>query len=503
VETVTVANVDYFPGALLGLDPKNRWALFTSQSCHGGLLDRIGSMAYELLRTLLAFVEVFRPALTAPGFDKALVVFVGWVLSGGPHAVTSALVATDVARRRHHEAFHRFFSRGSWSPDEIGHLLFEKIVAWLPKDVPVHVVVDDTLAPKKGPHVFGIGSHLDAVRSTKRHQVFCFGHVWVVASVVLRMPFSSRPWALPVLFRLYRNKKECLAKKQPYRKKTELAREMIDILVKWSGGRRIHLAADSAYCNDTVTRGLSATVILFGAMRPDAVLTALPTERPKGARGRRPVRGKLLPKPQKLAFSERVPWQTCSALLYGKQRTIHYKTVDAQWYRVCGTNLLRAVIVRVETGDINLRVFFCTDPLMSVVQILETYAGRWSIEICFRDLKQLLGFADSSARKRASVERTAPFIGFIYTSLVLWFAQHAWQTPAAIPPVRPWYSHKKGLSFADILRTAQRTLLPLDVLDPACSLDNLRKFPVHAAPAIPGRRRRARVAPSSPTRRAA
>jgi len=447
-------------------------------------------MTSELLRTLLAMVEIFRPALTTPGFDKALVVFAGWVLSGGPHAVTGALVATDVARRRHHEAFHRFFSRGSWSPDELGELLFKRIVAWLPKEPPIQVAVDDTLAPKKGAHVFGIGTHLDAVRSTKLHRVFCFGHVWVVASVIVRVPFASRPWALPVLFRLYRNKKECLAKKQPYRKKTELAREMLDVLVGWSCGRRIHLAADSAYCNDTVTRGLSTTVKLFGAMRPDAVLTALPGERKHGARGRRPVRGKLLPKPEKLARNARIPWQTCSALLYGKQQTVHYKTIDAQWYRACGVGLVRVIVVRVDTGRIKLRVFFCTDASLSVVHILETYAGRWAIEVCFRDLKQLLGFADSSARKQQAVERTAPFVGFIYTTLVLWFAQHAWQSAAATPPVRPWYRNKKGLCFADVLRTAQRTFAHLDVLDPASSLDDLRKSEVRRATATCRRKSR-------------
>jgi predicted metal-binding membrane protein len=53
--------------------------------------------------------------------------------------------------------------------------------------------------------VFGIGTHLDAVRSTRRHRVFCFGHCWVVLTVLVRVPFSRRTWALPVLFRLYRN----------------------------------------------------------------------------------------------------------------------------------------------------------------------------------------------------------------------------------------------------------------------------------------------------------
>jgi hypothetical protein len=71
---------------------------------------------------------------------------------------------------------------------------------------------------------------------------------------------------------LYRNKKECVAHDGAYDKKTELARAMIDVFSGWTS-RRIELAADSAYCNDTVTRGLSGRVVLFGSMRPDAVLS--------------------------------------------------------------------------------------------------------------------------------------------------------------------------------------------------------------------------------------
>jgi DDE superfamily endonuclease len=440
---------------------------------------------------------VFRPALTRPGYANALVVFVGWVLSSGPHAVTEALVVTDVARRRHHERFHRFFSRGAWSPDEIGRLLFQRILTFVAGEGPIHVVLDDTLAAKKGPHVFGIGSHLDAVRSTKRFRVFCFGHVWVVLSVVVRLPFSRRPWALPVLFRLYRNQKECIAKGDVYRKKTELGRELVDVVAGWAGARQIALAADGAYCNDTLMRGLVPTVTVFGAMRPDAVLTALPTEKEKRATGRRRVRGKVLPKPEKLARNDRHPWQSCKADLYGRVRTVWFKTIEAQWYRACGKGLVRVVIVRCDSGAIPFRVFVCTDPSIAVRAVLETYAGRWAIEVSFRDLKQQLGFADSAARKRAAVERMAPFVGYIYTTLVLWFAQSAWKTDFAAPPIRPWYRHKRNFSFADILRAAQRALAPLDVLDPARSLDNLRQ--PQRAPSRSSPRRRGRGAAPAPT----
>jgi hypothetical protein len=432
-------------------------------------------VAHKCLLTLLTCLEVLRPGLTAPSFTNLVVLFAGWVRTSGPHAVTQALVETAVAGRRHHEAFHRFFSRGTWNPDELGRLLFQVLLSLVPPTGALRIAVDDTVAPKKGPHVFGLGSHLDAVRSTRRHKVFCFGHCWVTLAILLPMPFSNRTWALPLLFRLYRNKKECEKKAHPYRKKTELARELVDVFVHWAGDRRIELSADSAYCNDTVMRGLPRNVILFGAMRPDAVLTAPAPIRRRRQGGRPAVRGKMLPKPEALAVDERQPWKKCEALLYGKRQYVEYKTCVAQWYRACGDRLLRIIIVREMEGSIGFRVFFSTDPNLSVREILEGYARRWAIEVCFRDLKQLLGFADSSARKKAAVERVAPFVGLNYTVLVLWFAQGAYRSALATPPLRPWYKHKRGMSFADILRTAQRVLATVDVLDLASEFDNLRK----------------------------
>lgn len=461
-------------------------------------------MVRELLATLLDFLEVIRPAFTRPGFDNMLVLFVGWVLTSGPHAVTQALVATSVAGRRHHEAFHRFFSRGTWEPDEIGRRLFLWMLERVPEEAPIKLVIDDTLAPKKGAKVFGIGSHLDAVRSTKMCRVFCFGHCWVALAVLVRVPFSKRPWALPILFRLYRNLKECEKKGHVYRKKTELAREMLDVVLNWTqGGRRIECTADSAYCNDTVLRKLHSSLVFIGAMRPDAVLTEPPLQGKTGKAGRPRLRGKCLPKPNALANDERLPWKTCTAYLYGKTQNVRYKECFGQWYRACGLRLLRIVVVRVETGKIGLRVFFSTDPALTVRQILETYAGRWSIEICFKDLKQTLGFADSSARKKAAVERTAPFVGLSYTVLVLWFVEHAQGSLLATPPLRPWYRHKWGYSFADILRTAQRLLAPLDVLDPARSLEDLQELHPGVVPLHARHGNRGAGAAAPPRRRAA
>ena len=436
--------------------------------------------AEALLFTLLSDLAVLRPALTRPGFANLRVLFAGWLQTTGLHAVTESLVVTGVSGRRHHEAFHRFFSRGSWNPNQWGKILFSAALRLvIPEGEPIRLVLDDTLATKKGENVFGIGSHLDAVRSTRKRRVFSFGHCWVVLAVLVPVPFSERRWALPVLFRLYRSKKTCAKQsssknKTPYRKKTELARDMLDLAIAWVAGRRIELCADSAYSNHTVTQQLPDSVVLLGAMRPDAVLTAPPPARVGTQRSGRPrKRGETLPKPQALAQNLAIEWQLLKITLYGQPRQVRFKECVAQWYRACESQLLRIVIVEVDHGSIGLRVFFSTDSQMPVMAILQGYANRWSIEVCFRDLKQLFGFADSCARTRNAVERTAPFVGYCYTLLVLWFVQFAYPSRATVIPIRPWYPHKRGLSAADILRTAQRVLAAADILDPRWNLDNL------------------------------
>lgn len=437
-----------------------------------------GTLAHAGLRTLLVVLESLQIGLTAPGWRNMVLLFAGWLRTTDTHSVTEALVVSGVAGKRHHEAFHRFFSRGTWNPDYLGKQLFELLLKMLAADAPIRAVIDDTLAPKKGPHVFGIGSHLDAVRSTKRQRIFCFGHCWVVVAVLVDVPFSRRPFALPLLLRLYRNKTECERKQQTYRKKTELARELIDVLASWCGPRRIELSMDSAYCNDTVMNRLPEQIAVYGAMRPDAVLTDAPTPRNGGRAGRTRLRGDVLRKPEALARDGRTQWQSCKANLYGKTRDLQFKTCVAQWYRACGTRMLRVVVVKVDTGQLGLRVFFCTDLTVGIPALLEGYAGRWSIEVCFRELKQLLGFADSSARKQAAVERTAPFVALTYSVIVLWGLRSRQAILLASPPLRPWYSHKHGLCFADLLRAARRATAVLPILDRTAAFGNLRNQPV-------------------------
>ncbi len=426
---------------------------------------------------LLDVLEVFRPALSAPCFSNMFVLFAGWVLTGGRHAVTEALVVSRVSGQRHHAAFHSFFAYAVWNVDELGLRLAERIVEEI--DGAVLVAIDDTLAAKKGPHVFGLGCHIDAVRSTRKHKIFSFGHVWVTLAILLPVPFSSRRWALPVLFRLYRNKKECEKAGDGHLKKTELAKQLLGMLLARLGERQVAVAMDNAYCCQLLLKDLPENLTVYGAMRPDAALYAPPPARRSGKAGRPLCYGERLPSLDQIANDLTQPWRTTTAFLYGEKHRVTYKTLIAQWRTVSGARRLRVVLIRSVKGSIPYRVVFSTCHRDSAAKVISGYGHRWNIEVTFRELKQELGFADSSARKPAAVLRTAPFVGLVYTTLVLWFLDK--RSGKAEVPVRPWYP-KQGLSFADILRAAQLSLQPLDIPAVSRAIPDRREIRAPAHP---------------------
>ncbi|QRK07782.1 transposase [Archangium violaceum] len=422
-------------------------------------------MTAPALNTLLPLLLSLRPVFTLPSFCRFLTLFAGWVSTRGVHAVTESLVSAGVSGVRHHAAFHRFFSRACWSIDQMGRLLLLRLVALTPG--PLRLALDDTLCTHKGPHVFGLGAHLDPVRSTRRKRVFAFGHVWVVLSVLVPVPGCERVWALPILMRLYRSPADCQKRGDPHQKKTQLARQLVQQVSRWLPGKAVELVADSAYACREVLRHLPQGVVFVGAMRADASLHR-PRTRPcrSPVTGRRLTRDIPLPKPEKLAQDKKFPWLSMTLTLYGKPTQVQYKELVARWSHPAGKALLKVVIVQVLRGELPIRVFFCTDSSRTARQVIESYACRWGIEVLFRDLKQLLGFSSSRARSRLAVLRTAPWVGMCYTLLVIWYMELKWDTTAMGLPVRPWYRTKHTISFADILRMAQRTLASADWVNP-------------------------------------
>lgn len=121
-----------------------------------------------------------------------------------------------------------------------------------------------------GKRIAGASMHRDPLLSTGRRPFFHWGHVWVVVSIEVEA--FGKSWALPVLFRLHRSKKRCMAEKRPYLKTTEQARELIEMLAKEFPDRRFEVVADAAYTNSSLIKKRPSNVTLIGRSRLDAAL---------------------------------------------------------------------------------------------------------------------------------------------------------------------------------------------------------------------------------------
>ncbi|HEU4322803.1 MAG TPA: transposase [Roseiflexaceae bacterium] len=157
------------------------------------------------------------------------------------------MVAAGVASKRPHGAFHRLFAAARWSLDRLGSALFELSAPFRPKDGPVAVTLDDTLAHKRGKKTFGAGLHHDNTRSSRPITVFSDGHSWVVLAVVVCLPcVPGRVFSLPFLFRLYLNQRSARRLLRPYRTRPQLALELLAAVDARFSDRRFRVRADSA-----------------------------------------------------------------------------------------------------------------------------------------------------------------------------------------------------------------------------------------------------------------
>src|SRR5450759_373468 len=85
----------------------------------------------------------FSIAFTKPTFQRALVLFVGLLLTCGRHTVTGALWTARTLCRGHFSDYHRVFSRARWSPWTLGKVLAAMVLELVPADQPVLCDVDD------------------------------------------------------------------------------------------------------------------------------------------------------------------------------------------------------------------------------------------------------------------------------------------------------------------------------------------------------------------------
>src|SRR6266542_12036 len=151
-------------------------------------------------------LEMFRPAFRRRStFAVFTVLATGMVAQTGRRSVVGMLSGARMAGVLSFHAACRFFSQAVWDVDRLGLIAARLIVErLLDADAPVTVVVDDTLFKRWGRKVHhAFWTHDGAAQGGRK---VARGNRWVVAGIVVRLPFCTAPVCLPVLFRLWAGK---------------------------------------------------------------------------------------------------------------------------------------------------------------------------------------------------------------------------------------------------------------------------------------------------------
>jgi DDE superfamily endonuclease len=344
----------------------------------------------------------------------------------------------------------------------ISRLLVTMLVAtFLAAGVPLIIAADETIERRSGDKIHAKGVFRDAVRSSKKHVVHCFGLRWISMMLLVAVPWSTRMWALPFLTVLAPSKKTNQANGKRHKTSIDWIAQMIGAVRRWLPTHPIVLIVDGGLA--AVKLGLRCArlalpVTYVSRLRLDAVLHDPPPAPVAGKRGPKPKKGKRQVSLKARLMDPTTEWQAVSLHWYGgEERVMELASGTALWYTPGEDPLaLRWVLVRDPSGELAPQAFFATDQAAAPVQIVEWFVVRWSEEVTFEEGRAHLGLETQRQWSELAIERTTPLLLGLFSLVTL--LAHRLTEGSGVPVRRAaWYS-KSEATFADALALVRQEL---------------------------------------------
>lgn len=390
---------------------------------------------FPLPEDITIVIASFAPLFSERVWSHAQVLLIGAILAPCKRTVSAALRVMGLSQEERFTNYHRVLNRAVWSACMGSRILLGLLIALLPAGIPLVLAADDTVERRSGKKIKGIGCYRDAVRSTKKHVVRCFGLKWVCMMLIVPVPWSSRVWAMPFLTALCepeakekksraRGKKQDKAKGSKRRHKTSVdwVRQMIKQVHRWHPTRLLVLVVDGAFAAVSLAWACKRIGTTFvSRLRWDAALYHPPQSQPAGKKGRKPQKGKRQRRLKTWANRSDTPWEEQEVLWYGsKRKKMLFFSRKALWYRPGWPPLpIRFVIIRDPEGNLDDEVFFCTDPDASPVQIIEWVVMRWSAEVTFEEARAHLGMETQRQWADLAIQKTTPCLLALFSIVTL------------------------------------------------------------------------------------
>ncbi len=403
-------------------------------------------------------IHEFAGAFARPTFQRFVILLFAAILTLGRRTVTNLLRTVDALAPGHPSSYHRVFSKRRWSSWRLARALAGFILrTWVPQG-PVGLVGDDTVDEHRGKKVFGKARHRDAVRSTHSFTAYRWGHKWVVLAILVKFPFATRRWALPILVALYRSKEWNQRHGRRHKTPSELMRQLLAVLLHWFPERQFVFAGDGGFGTHELSRFAyrhRSRLTLVSRFYPDANLYAPPPAARGKRRGRPRKKGRKLAAPAQVV--ERSPRSRLTVAWYGGgTRRVEVVSGTGHWYKNSkGLVPVRWVFVHDCDGTHRDEYFFTTDLALTPRMIIETFTSRWSIETTFQEMRAYLGLETTRGRTEKTVLRTAPCLFGLFSVIALLYAQ----LPARrVHGVAVLWPGKTERTFSDAITAVRRWL---------------------------------------------
>jgi hypothetical protein len=124
---------------------------------------------WTMIPSLADIVADLAPAFTKPSFTASCRFLLGWVMCLGKHPLFRVAENTQPQQPPDHSGPHgfdtsyNFFERSAWTPKALAYRVGVLLLTRLNLSGRITLLVDDTLAHKRGKCVWGMGWFRDAV----------------------------------------------------------------------------------------------------------------------------------------------------------------------------------------------------------------------------------------------------------------------------------------------------------------------------------------------------
>jgi hypothetical protein len=415
-------------------------------------------MLSPLPEAIILVLAPFAPLFSARVWRHAHVLLLGAILTPGPRTVAAALRVMGLAMERHFTNYHRVLNRAVWSARQGSRILLGLLLTcFVPPEATIVLGADDTVERRSGRQIAAKGCYRDAVRSTKKHVIRCFGLKWVSMMLLVPVPWSRRVWALPFLTALCWPAEQSAHRR--HKTSVDWVRQMMKQVRRWLPGRLLVLVVDGGFA--AVSLALACVknhVTMVSRLRWDAALYHPPGPQPPGKRGPKPLKGKRQRSLQSWAERSDTPWETVEVVWYGghlKKLWVFSRT--ALWHTPrLPPVAIRYVLVADPEAQLRMETFFCTDLAATPMQILQWVVMRWSVEVTFEEGRAHLGLETQRQWSAQAIARTTPVLLALF-SLVTLLALRLSQGGPIPVEATAWY-HKTEPTFVDCLALVRRHL---------------------------------------------